>query len=342
MNNKKNQRKVFIIAEAGVNHNGDLKLARKMIDAVKDSGADCIKFQTFKAEEFVADKNLAYTYKSQGKKITEPQLTMFKRWEFSKKEWREIIDYCKRKKVAFATTAQNPSDLEMILSLAKPPFLKVGSDDLTNLGLLKYYAKKGMPMVISAGMSYAEEIGDAVAAIRKAGNNDITVLHCISSYPAQAAEVNLRKIPAIKDRFKVKIGFSDHTMGGAAAIGAVCFGAEVIEKHFTLSHNLPGPDHWFSMEPAELKKFVQDIRFIEKALGDSVLVPTANEMKVSKIARRSVVAARSIKAGAKITADDLECKRPGTGLAPKYLPKIISKIAKRNFKKDQIFTKKDL
>lgn len=342
MNNKKNRKKVFIVAEAGVNHNGDLKLARKMIDAVKDSGADCIKFQTFRAEEFVANKNLTYTYKSQGKKITEPQLTMFKRWEFSKEQWREIINYCQKKKIAFATTAQNPSDLEMILSLVKPGFLKVGSDDLTNLDLLKYYAKKGMPMVISAGMAYAEEIGEAVAAIRKAGNNDITVLHCISSYPAQAEEVNLRKIPAIKDRFKVKVGFSDHTIGSAAAIGAVCFGAEIIEKHFTLSHNLPGPDHWFSMEPRELKKFVQDIRFIEKAMGSSELVPTANERKVSKIARRSVTAARDIKAGVKFTADDLVCKRPGTGLAPRYLPKIIGKIAKKNFKKGQMLTRQDL
>ena len=342
MKNKKNQKKVFIIAEAGVNHNGDLKLAKKMIDAAKDSGADCIKFQTFKAEEFVADKNLTYTYESQGKKITEPQLTMFKRWEFSKKEWREIINYCKKKKVAFATTAQNQSDLEMILSLTKPPFLKVGSDDLTNLGLMASYAKKGIPMIISAGMSYAEEIGEAVTAIRKAGNNNITVLHCVSSYPAQAEEVNLKKIPAIKNKFKVKVGFSDHTIGSAAAIGAVCFGAEVIEKHFTLSHNLPGPDHWFSMEPTELKKFVQDLRFIEKAMGSSELVPTANERQVRKIARRSIVAARGIKAGAKFIADDFLCKRPGTGLAPKYLPKIIGKIAKRNFKIGQLLSNKDL
>ncbi len=339
---KKNQKKVFIVAEAGVNHNGDLRLAKKMIDVVKDSGADCIKFQTFKSEEFVADPKSTYTYISQGKKITEPQLTMFKRWEFSKNQWKEIIDYCKKKKVAFATTAQNPSDLEMILSLTRPPFLKVGSDDLTNTGLLEYYAKKGIPMIISAGMSYAAEIGDAVKTIKKAGNKDLTVLHCVSSYPARAEEANLRKIPAIKDRFKIKVGFSDHTIGSVAAVGAVCFGAEVVEKHFTLSHNLPGPDHWFSMEPAELKRFVQDIRFIEKAIGNSDLVPTANEKEVSKIARRSVVAARDINAGAKFTADDLECKRPGMGFAPKYLPKFIGKTAKRNFKKGQILTKNDL
>ena len=341
MKGKKNQKKVFIIAEAGVNHNGDLKLVKKMIDIVKDSGADCIKFQTFKANEFVADPNLTYTYKSQGEEVTETQLEMFKKWEFSRKQWKEIIDYCNKKGVIFATTAQNYSDLEMILSLIRPPFLKVGSDDLTNLGLLKQYAQKGIPMVISAGMAYEQEIGDAVVVIKKAGNKNITVLHCVSSYPAKAEEVNLRKIPAIRDKFDVKVGFSDHTIGSVAAVGAVCFGAVTIEKHFTLSHNLPGPDHWFSMEPEELRKFVRDIRFAEKAMGSSELVPTANERKVSKIARRSIVAAGDIISGAKFTAVNLECKRPGTGLPPKYLPEIIGKTAKRNFKKGQLLTKKD-
>lgn len=341
MNGKKNQKKVFIIAEAGVNHNGDLKLAKKMIDVVKDSGADCIKFQTFKASEFVADSNSTYTYKSQGEEVTETQLEMFKKWEFSRKQWKEIIDYCNKKGVIFATTAQNHSDLEMILSLIRLPFLKVGSDDLTNLGLLKQYAKKGIPMVISAGMAYGQEIGDAVAVIKKAGNKNITVLHCVSSYPAKAEEVNLRKIPVIRDKFDVKVGFSDHTIGSVAAVGAVCFGAVTIEKHFTLSHNLPGPDHWFSMEPEELRKFIQDIRFAEKAIGSSELVPTANERKVSKIARRSIVAVGDIISGAKFTAANLECKRPGTGLPPKYLPEIIGKTAKRNFKKGQLLTKKD-
>src|SRR3989344_2348644 len=222
MANKKNPKAVFIVAEAGVNHNGDLKLAKKMIDAAKDAGADCVKFQTYTTEKFVTDPNLTYTYISQGKEVTESQLIMFKRWEFSKKQWKEIINHCRQKKITFATTAQDPPDLKMILSLVRPPFLKVGSDDLTNLPLLSLYGKQGIPMIISAGMANARQIGEAVAAIKKAGNNDITVLHCVSSYPAQAEEVNLRKIPAIKDMFKVKVGFSDHTIGSAAAVGAVC------------------------------------------------------------------------------------------------------------------------
>jgi len=341
MINKIKQKKVFIIAEAGVNHNGSLKLAKKMVDAAKDAGADCVKFQTFKAEEFVADKNLVYTYKSRGQIITEPQLSMFKRWEFSKSEWREIINYCRKKKIVFATTPQNLSDLKMILALTRPPFIKVGSDDLTNLVLLAEYAKRGLPMIISSGMANAKEIGEAIAVIRRSGNNDITVLHCVSSYPARSEQVNLKKIPAIKNKFKVKVGFSDHTIGGAAAVGAVCFGAKVIEKHFTLSHDLPGPDHWFSLEPKGLKKFVEDIRFMEKAIGISALAPTTAEKKVREIARRSIVAAGNIKVGQKFTAQDLGCKRPGTGLPPKYLLKIIDKTAKRNIKKNQLLTKND-
>lgn len=338
----KNRKNVFIIAEAGINHNGDIKLAKKMIDAVKKCGADCIKFQTFKAAEFVADPPLKYTYKSQGKKITQSQLKMFKRVEFSKKQWKEIIDYCKKREVVFSTTAQNPSDLEMILSLTDLPFIKVGSDDLTNIGLLEYYAKKKKPMVISAGMAYEEEIGEAISAIRKVGNNDITVLHCVSSYPADAEEVNLKKILAIKKKFGVKVGFSDHTVGSVAAIGAVCLGAIMIEKHFTPSHDLPGPDHWFSIEMEDLREYVRDIRFVEKALGNSKLVPTKKEEEMRKIARRSIVAKRNIKTGEKFTKENLECKRPGTGLEPKYLSKIIGKIARKNYFKGQVLTQKDL
>lgn len=336
------KRSVLIVAEAGINHNGQVGLAKKMIDEVKKAGADCVKFQTFKASEFVTDLTLTYTYKSQSKEVTEPQLEMFKRMEFSKKQWKEIIDYCQKRRVAFSTTAQNPSDLEMILSLTDLPFIKVGSDDLTNIGLLAYYAKKKKPMVISAGMAYAEEIGEAVNTIRKTGNNDITVLHCVSSYPADAEEVNLKKILAIKEKFGVEVGFSDHTVGSMAAVGAVCLGAVIIEKHFTLSHDLPGPDHWFSMDVSELKKYVQDVRFIEKAIGDPALAPTAKEKEMREIARRSIVVRKNIKAGEKFLKENLECKRPGTGLEPKYLSKIVGKIAKKDYFNGQILTQKDL
>lgn len=333
--NKKSKPRAFIIAEAGINHNGSLAMAKKMVDAVKAAGADCIKFQTFKASEFLIDSKLTYTYKSKGKTITEPQINLFKRVEFSKQNWQQIIKYCKTKGVIFSTTAQNPSDLDMILGLTNLPFIKVGSDDLTNLDLMAYYAKKNKPMVISAGMAYAAEIEDAVQTIKRAGNNNIIVLHCIASYPAEACEVNLTKIPVIKDAFGVKVGFSDHTIGSIAAVGAVCFGATVIEKHFTLSHNLPGPDHWFSVEPNELKQYVKDIRFIEQAIGNANLVPTAKEEKMRKIARRSIVAKTNIKAGERFTNNNLEFKRPGTGLSPRLKKYLLNSKAGKNYIKGQ-------
>ena len=328
--------KVYVIAEAGINHNGEIKLAKKMIDAVKTVRADCIKFQTFKAKEFITDSSLTYTYKSQGEKITESQLDMFQRYEFSKNEWEEIINYCKKKKVDFSTTAQNPSNLDFILSLTDLPFIKVGSDDLTNLDLIEYYAKKRKPMIISAGMAYASEIEDAILTAKNAGNKDITVLHCVSSYPAEAKEVNLKKISVIRDAFNVKVGFSDHTIGSAAAIGAVCFGATVIEKHFTLSHDLPGPDHWFSINPNELKRYVQDIMFIEKAIGNTALVPTNKEMGYRKSCRRSIIAKNNIKAGKIILEKDIEFKRPGTGISPRFKRFIIGKLANKDYKKGDL------
>lgn len=336
MKDKNMKDKIFIIAEAGINHNGDINLAKNMIDAAKESEVDCIKFQTFKAKEFISDINLTYTYKSQGKEVTESQLEMFKRYEFTENEWKEIINYCKKKQITFSTTAQNSSDLDFILSLIDLNFVKVGSDDLTNLDLMDYYAKKGKPMIISAGMAYASEIEDAILTIRKAGNNNITVLHCVSSYPAIAEEVNLKKIPVIKDSFNVKVGFSDHTVGSAAAVGAICFGATVIEKHFTLSHDLHGPDHWFSIDIHELKKYVQDIRFAEKAMGESTLVPTKAEIEMRKIARRSIVAKNDINRGEKLTDNNLEFKRPGTGLSPRFKKSIINKIAGKKYNRGDL------
>ena len=215
----------FIIAEVGINHNGDVNIAKEMIDKAKEAGADCVKFQTFKAEEFVSDSEQTYTYTSQGNEITESMLAMFKRYEFNKKDWVDIIKYCEEKKIVFSSTAQNETDLNFLLSITQLPFVKVGSDDLTNLEQMKAYASQQIPMIISAGMAYASEIEDAVKAIRSTGNNDITVLHCISSYPTSAEDVNLKKIPVIRDAFGVNIGFSDHTIGSAAAIGSVCFGA---------------------------------------------------------------------------------------------------------------------
>ena len=320
---------VFIIAEVGINHNGDIDIAKKMVDEAKRAGADCVKFQTFKADEFISDPKQTYTYKSRGREITESMLEMFRRYEFSKDEWVEIVEYCTEKDILFSSTAQNGSDLDFLLSIANLPFIKVGSDDLSNLEQLKYYASKQLPMVISAGMAYASEIEDAVESIKEMGNDDITVLHCTSSYPTRAADVNLRKIPVIRDAFGVKVGFSDHTIGSAAAVGAVCMGAEVIEKHFTLDNDMEGPDHWFSINPDELKRYVGDIRFASEALGSSVLKPTEEEMEMRKMARRKIVAAVDIVAGSVIGEDMLLFKRAEEdGLPPKYRRFLVGRRVK--------------
>lgn len=329
---------VFIIAEVGINHNGDLKVAKQMIDEAKNIGADCVKFQTFKAEEFVSDPKQTYTYKSQGQEVTESMFEMFKRYEFSKEEWVEIVNYCKQKEILFSSTAQNKSDLEFLLSITQLPFLKVGSDDLTNLELMKYYASKNIPMMISVGMAYAYEIEDAVRTIKETGNKDITVLHCVSSYPTEAKDVNLKKMPVIADAFGVKVGFSDHTIGSAAAVGSICLGAIVVEKHFTLDNKMAGPDHWFSINPIELKKYIKNIRFIEKAIGNSTLEPTKKELEMRKIARRKIVARDDILEGEKITIEKIDFKRvedsKNQGIEPKNFLFIENRIAKKKITKN--------
>lgn len=325
----------FIIAEIGINHNGDINLAKKMIDEAIECGVDAVKFQVFKAEEFVSDLSSNYTYKSEGKAITEPMLDMFKRYEFEAEEWKEIFEYCKKKMIEFFVTPQNPSDLDLVLSIIDIPAIKVGSDDLTNLELLEYYAKKNMPMIISSGMAYLSEIEDAINTIQDTGNKDLIILHCISSYPADTEEVNLKKILTIKQAFDVLVGFSDHTIGYTASIGAVVLGAKVIEKHFTLDKNLPGPDHWFSANLDEMKQLVQAIRFVEKALGNSIIKPTPKEMEMRKIARRSIFASREIKKSDIITKDMISFKRPGTGLPPKFEKYVLGKKAKNDIKKNE-------
>jgi len=328
----------FIVAEVGINHNGDVNSAKIMIDVAKKCGVDAVKFQTFKAEEFVSNPDETYTYKSQGREVTESMLEMFKRYEFSEREWKDIFSYCKNINIICFSTPQNPSDLDFLLKIDDLSIIKVGSDDLTNLELLKYYASKNKPMIISAGMAFISEIEDAVEIIREEGNNNLVVLHCISSYPTEAEEVNLRRMLTIRQAFDVIVGFSDHTVGTIAATGAIALGAKVIEKHFTLDKNLPGPDHWFSSDPKELSLLVQVIRYTEKALGNYVIKPTSKEMKMRKIARRSIVAARDIKKGEIITPEALCVKRPGTGLPSKFINYILKKEAKINIKKNELIT----
>lgn len=333
-----NEEPCFIIAEAGINHNGDLNLVKKMIGVAKECGVDAVKFQTFKAEEFISNPDETITYKSQGKLVTESTLGMFKRYEFSEGEWKEIFNYCENINIICFSTPQNPSDLDFLLKIVDLPIIKVGSDDLTNLELLTYYASKNKPLIISAGMAFISEIEDAVKVVREGGNNNLVVLHCISSYPSEPEEINLKKMLTIRQAFDVMVGFSDHTIGTVAATGAVALGAKVIEKHFTLDKNLPGPDHWFSSDPKGLSQLVQTIRYAEKSLGNCVIKPTPKEMETRKIARRSIVAARDIRKGGIITPEVLSVKRPGTGLPPKFIRYVLKKEAKINIRKNELIT----
>ncbi|MDP4093178.1 MAG: N-acetylneuraminate synthase family protein [Bacillota bacterium] len=327
----------FIIAETGINHNGDIKLACEMIDVAVECGVDAVKFQTFKAEEFVSDPYQTYTYNSQGKSITESMLAMFKRYEFKEQDWIEISEYCRKRNIIFFSTPQNPSDLDFLLNIVDLPVIKVGADDLTNLDLLKYYASKGKPIIISAGMSFLSELEDAVMAIKDV-NDKLAVLHCISSYPAEAEEINMRKMLTIGQAFDVIIGFSDHTINSIASVMAVTVGAKIVEKHFTLDKNLPGPDHWFSSNPSEFKELVGNIRYAEKALGSREVIPTVKELEMREIARRSIVARTDILKGEIIKREHLELKRPGTGLPPKFVNYLIGHQTKTDIKKNELVT----
>jgi len=332
---------VFIIAEAGINHNGNVDIAKKMIDTAKNSGVDAIKFQTFKAEDFVSDEKQKYTYESRGKKVTESMLKMFERYEFNEQEWREIANYCKIKEIIFFSTPQNMPDLELLIKIGIPA-IKVGSDDLVNLPLLENYSKKNLPMIISTGMAYESEIDEAIKTVEK-NNKNIAILHCISTYPAEIKELNLAKITTLKQKYpNYIIGFSDHSQGILAAEISTALGAKIFEKHFTLDNNMEGPDHRFSANPIELKTIVEKIREVEKILGKSELGPTSEEIKMRKICHRSIVASKNITKNEILTQHNISLKRPGTGLPPKYFKEVLGKKAKKDIRKNELINLEEI
>ena len=308
----------FIIAEVGINHNGEIDKAFQMIKVAKDVGCDAIKFQTYKTEEFITDKSLTYQYISQGKEITESQFEMFKRYEFTKYQWYKIKAYCDRQNIMFLSTPQNVSDLKLLLTL-EIPTIKVGSDDFTNTYLLKQYEKTKLPIILSCGMSYLHEIHNVLNIFEN--NYPLILMLCTSQYPTPYKDVNIFKLQTLKEWFghKVILGFSDHTQSSLSASMAVALGARVFEKHFTLSNALPGPDHCFSENPNGLMKWVNTIKGCYKILGSSEVKPTDKEKEMRKIARRSIVALKDISVGEKLTVDNIGLHRPGIGIpAEKY------------------------
>lgn len=323
----------FIIAEAGLNHNGDLEKAFEMISVAKKAGVDAVKFQTFKAHEIIEDKELTYSYKSQGKVITESMYEMFKRCEFSEDDWFKIKKKCDEEKITFLSTPQNQPDLDLLLKVGISA-IKVGSDDFVSLPLLKEYASTNLPLILSCGMSNLSEVHESLNVVGAFKNYPTILLLTTSQYPTPPEDVNLRKLQTLSTAFPmITIGFSDHTIGAIAASNAVVLGARVFEKHFTLDHELPGPDHWFASEPDELRTYVDAIRQSYVMLGTELVSPTSTEEKILTTSRRSVTALEDIPMSSIFTKQNIGLRRPGDGVKPKFFDDILGKKSTRDIKK---------
>ena len=324
----------FIIAEAGVNHNGQLNLAKNLVDIAADAGCDAVKFQTYKSEGVVTShaKSADYVEKNLGSNIS--QLDMIKSYELKYEDFEILKKYCDSKGIIFLSTPHSFDAIDFLDKLV--PAYKFGSGDLTNIPSLKYAAKKGKPIILGTGISTIEEIKLAINAIKSEGNDKIIVLHCTTDYPSPIEDVNLNAMITIKKELNCLVGYSDHTLGTMVPIIAVALGANVIEKHFTIDKKLPGPDHKASLSPDELKTMVSQIRETEKILGSFDKKPTKSEEKIKKIVRKSLVAKRNISKGTKITEDVIGIKRPGAGISPMDIKKILGKKAKIDIEKDEI------
>lgn len=312
----------FVIAEIGVNHNGDADIAMKMIEAAADAGADCVKFQTFAAEEFCASHHEVYEYISQGRVVRESMLAMFQRLELRREEFARLFARARERGIVpLSTPADRPAS-DLLDDLGAGAF-KVGSDDLVHTPFLRYLAGKGKPIIISTGMATTADIDRAIETITSAGNEQIIVLHCVSLYPTPPAQVNLRRMTALERHYRRPVGFSDHSFGTTACIAAVALGACIVEKHFTLDRDMPGPDHRFSADPHELKTMVTAIRETEKQLGDGSFELSSEERQMAELCHRSIVAARDIATGEVLAEGDLGYKRPGKGVMPYELEKVV-------------------
>lgn len=328
--------KVYIIAEAGVNHNGDITKALFLVDEAKKAGADAVKFQTFIAAQLVSKEAKMADYQKENIGKETSQLDMIKQLELSFADFVMIKEYCDKVKIQFLST---PFDLESVVFLDSiVPFFKIGSGEITNYPFLKHVAKKKKPIVLSTGMSTLAEIEKALEVIDKEGCSDIVLLHCTTNYPCPYDEVNLQAMLTLRDAFKLPVGYSDHTIGIEVPVAAVTMGAKVIEKHFTLNKNLPGPDHKASLDPQELSEMVKAIRNIESAFGDGIKKPNQSELEVMSVARKSLVAAKDLKAGEIVKESDIAIKRPGNGIKPEFLNIIIGKKMLRDLDEDELLS----
>ncbi len=326
----------FIIAEAGVNHNGDIKLAKKLVDIAVEARADAVKFQTFHAEALVTATAEKATYQKETTG-SGTQLEMLKKLELKDSEFKELVKYANSRGIIFLSTPFDTGSVDLLAKLGVPAY-KIASGEINNFILLKHIASKQKPIILSTGMSTLREVEEAVKFLKKEGAKNIVLLHCVTAYPAKVEDTNLKAMETMQQLFNLPVGLSDHTMGIYVPIAAVALGACVIEKHFTIDRNLRGPDHRASLEPEELKEMVRAIRDIEKASGDGLKRPTKTEEANKKIARRSLVAKVDIPKGSTITEKMLDIKRPATGIEPKYLDKVIGKKAKISIKAGEVLT----
>jgi N-acetylneuraminate synthase len=335
------RRPVFIIAEVGVNHNGRLDLALQLIDAAAAAGADAVKFQTFKANEVATAEADMAEYQKQNLNKTESQREMLERLELKEWNYATLIGHCKKCKIIFLSTPHGGIPSINFLEKIRHPAYKIASPDLTNRPLIERAAKTKKPILLSTGMGTLQEVKNAVGWLNDAKSGPVILLHCTSDYPTKVDEVNLRAMQTLAATFKLPVGYSDHTSGIQASLMAATLGAVIIEKHFTLDRNMEGPDHAASLEPGELGELISAIRNVEVLLGSPQKKPTASERRIQPLIRKSIVTARAVKKGEKITLDLLRFKRPGTGISPANYKSVVGKRAKKDLPLDHMLNKTD-
>ena len=326
---------VFIVAEAGVNHNGDFELARRLVDAAADVAADAVKFQTFRTGTLVSRVAPKAAYQRETTGGGEGQDEMLRRLELGAEEHARLVEHCAKRGMLFFSAPFDEGSADLLETLGVALY-KIPSGEITNLPLLRHVAAKRRPIILSTGMSTLEEVEQAVAAIRGAGAAGLALLHCLSAYPAPVAEVNLRAMDTLRERFGCPVGFSDHTLGIEISLAAAARGATIIEKHLTLDKNLPGPDHRASLDPGEFAELVRCVRSVEAALGDGRKRPMPSEIDTAAVARKSLVAARAIRAGEVLIREAVALKRPGTGISPAELERALGRRVRRNLAPDEV------
>lgn len=324
----------YIIAEAGVNHNGRLDLALQLCDTAKAAGVDAVKFQTWKTELIITKGTKKAEYQEKNLNDNDDQFTMLKKLELSYDNFQLVKHHCDEIGIQFLSTADETESLDFLVSLGMP-FVKLGSGDITNIPYLRKVAKYGKPIILSTGMANLAQVAVAYDTLQEAGATDIAILHCTTNYPCPMNEVNLRAMLTMKDAFKCKVGYSDHTMGIEVPIAAAAMGAEIIEKHFTLDKNMEGPDHKASLDPTELKAMVTSIRNIERAMGDGIKQPNTSEKKISKVVLKRIVASRPIKKGETFSDENITVKRSDSGISAKYWDMVVGAPAVKDFEPDE-------